>query len=148
MIIKDIMYPLLASVRSDQSYEEVARFLQNENLTGAPVLDAKGTLVGVISEKDLFEVLFPLYTSYSSSPTQYKSKDREKKILDIKNDPITKFMKSNIVTAHVDDPIMKIGGIMLAKGLHTVPVVDENNHILGMVDRGDIYHKIFQEYLR
>jgi CBS domain-containing protein len=45
----------VAAVRSDTSYREMAALLRSRRVSGLPVVDAEGIVVGVVSETDLLE---------------------------------------------------------------------------------------------
>ena len=50
---KDVMNPDVLSLRADMTVREAAVFLTGHQIAGAPVLDAKGHLEGVLSLTDL-----------------------------------------------------------------------------------------------
>jgi CBS domain-containing protein len=50
---KDVMNPDVLSVRDDLSLAALAEFLVDNEISGAPVADAEGRLVGVVSLTDL-----------------------------------------------------------------------------------------------
>jgi CBS domain-containing protein len=52
----DLMNPEVLTVREDMTARELARFLVNNEITGAPVENASGKLVGVVSLVDLAAV--------------------------------------------------------------------------------------------
>jgi CBS domain-containing protein len=49
----DVMSPDVISVRSDMDLRDLAKMFLDRRITGAPVVDARGGLVGVISQRDL-----------------------------------------------------------------------------------------------
>ena len=51
--VQDIMQTDVLSVRPDTTARELARILADEEISGMPVIDADGTLVGVVSQTDL-----------------------------------------------------------------------------------------------
>src|SRR5690606_5517481 len=51
--VQDVMTTDVVSVREDATFQEVARLLIGHGVSGMPVLDAAGRVVGVISEADL-----------------------------------------------------------------------------------------------
>jgi predicted transcriptional regulator len=54
-LVKDIMTTDVAAVRSDTPYREMAALLRSRRVSGLPVVDAEGIVVGVVSETDLLE---------------------------------------------------------------------------------------------
>ena len=51
--VREIMQTDVISVRSGTSVAELARLLDEEGISGVPVLDSAGTVVGVVSRTDL-----------------------------------------------------------------------------------------------
>jgi acetoin utilization protein AcuB len=58
--IKDIMTAEPFTVHPDLTVEETAQFLMEHKISGAPVVDEGGKVVGVITRDDLFKVLIAL----------------------------------------------------------------------------------------
>lgn len=54
-VAKDIMNPNVVSVTDTMDLREAAKIFMEEAITGAPVVDEMGTLVGVLSQSDLVE---------------------------------------------------------------------------------------------
>ena len=52
-LVKDIMTTDVVAVRSDASYREMTTLLRARRISGLPVVDAAGIVVGVVSETDL-----------------------------------------------------------------------------------------------
>jgi len=58
--VKDIMTRDVITVPPDYTVEETAQVLQKNRISGAPVVDVDGQLVGTITQTDLFRVLISL----------------------------------------------------------------------------------------
>ena len=58
--IKDIMSPNPISVPPDFTIEETAELLLSKKISGVPVVDDEGAIVGVITHSDLFKVIISL----------------------------------------------------------------------------------------
>lgn len=148
MKVKDIMLQNPPTLPHTTTYEEAASLLADRQLAGGIILDENGKLIGVITEKDLLAVLYPFAESYNKSPESYTdAEERERKILEIRRDPITKFAPKQFITTHPDTPILRIGAIMLSRGYHAVPVVDDSETLVGIIYRTDIYRRIAKKYL-
>lgn len=134
------------SIPKDATYEQVFKLLNDNNISGAPVVE-NGRIIGIVSEKDLFRVLFPYYTSYYNNPELYVDyEERENKIDEIRNHKVEIFMSRDFVHIHPDDPVLRAGALMLAKHVSRLPVV-ENGKLVGMIWRRDIYKTILQRKL-
>lgn len=58
--VKDIMTKNVITVPPDYTAEETAQVLLRNKISGAPVVDADGRLVGTITQADIFRVLISL----------------------------------------------------------------------------------------
>ncbi|MEI6494917.1 MAG: CBS domain-containing protein [bacterium] len=147
MKVRNVMKSPVVTIDEFSTYEEAAKILYDNQISGAPVIDGQGNLVGLLSEKDLFRVLFPFEKSFYDNPEAYLDfEKREQKINEIRHDVITPYISRKAVTIDPDTPIMKAGGLMLAKGIHRLPVL-ENGKVVGIVSRKDIFGRIFKNHL-
>ena len=55
--LADILLPLLSDIRGDMDQEEVAYQFQKYHLAQAPVMDAEGRLIGIITVDDMVDVI-------------------------------------------------------------------------------------------
>ena len=56
MKVKDIMTREVVSVLPGASIEEIAKVLVENKISGVPVVDDVGNLVGIVSEGDLLQI--------------------------------------------------------------------------------------------
>jgi CBS domain-containing protein len=144
MRVRDVMETSVVTIPVGTVYRDVVRRLREGAFSGAPVVDEKGALVGIVSEKDLFRLLYPRYKSFYEDTDLYLDFEaREVKAEEIAKHPVEMFMTKEVWSVEPDMPIMRAGALMLAKGVHRVPVL-ENGKIIGIVTRGVIYRKIFE----
>lgn len=148
MKVRDVMISPVITVSPTTSYEEAARTMHTNNISGVPVVDDKDKLLGIVSEKDLFRAMFPLYEEYAVTPETMVDKETlEEEVEAIRSRPIEKYMSRSVVTIGPDCPILSAGGMMLSHGLHRLPVV-EDNKLIGIVTREDIYGVILKKHLK
>lgn len=135
------------AIKKGTTYEEVFQIFDKNNISGAPVVDENESIIGIVSEKDLFRVLFPYYTSYYNNPELYVDyEERENKVDEIRHHKVEIFMSRDFVKVHPDDPVLRAGALMLAKNVSRLPVI-ENGKLLGMIWRRDIYRTILRKHL-
>lgn len=147
MKVRSVLEKNVITLRENTTYEEAAKILHDSEISGAPVLDEKNDLVGILSEKDLLKVLFPYYASFSTNPESYLDfEERENKIKEVRDKPISNFMAKKVISVDPETPIIKAAGTMLARGFHLLPVV-ENGKLIGIVSRENIYRAILRNHL-
>jgi len=148
MKVRDVMEADVVAVPVGTPYREVAKLLAAGSFSGAPVVDEQGNVVGIVSEKDLFRVLYPFYRSFYENPELYTdSEAREDKAVDIADHPVEKFMSATVWSVDPDMPVMRAGALMLAKGIHRMPVLQDGK-LIGIVTRSHIYRTLFLQKFR
>ena len=145
MYVRDIMVTDVVTVHKNDTYEDVVKRLHESSLNGCPVIDDDGSVVGIVSHKDLLRILFPYYDSYYRSPELYTDfADRESKANEIRNHRIETFMSSPVFSIRPDVPILHAAGMMLAHHVQRLPVI-ENGILVGMVNRNHILREVFRK---
>lgn len=147
MKVKDIMEKNIITATPDTTYQELAEILYKNDISGIPIVDKENVLVGFVSERDIFRILYPHYKSYYEQPEVYADLEgRELKVREIRKHRAEIFMTKDPVIVKPDDPIMKAGALMLAKNVSRFPVV-ENGRVVGIISRKMIYRAILEKYL-
>lgn len=148
MLVRDIMETVFVTIHEDATYKQVADILHESNQGCVFVLDGLDRLVGLVSEHDLFRVLFPYYQSYYLNPEQYTDPtERENKIEEVQDHPVKNFMCKHMHTATPDEPIMRAGATMLAKNIRRMPVI-EDGKMVGAISRRKIYRALYEQHLK
>ncbi len=148
MKVKDVMSTEVITITPDTTYEDAAKMLYENRHSGFPVVDSGGNIVGMLSEKNLFRGMYPSYEDFMADLEGHflSPESREERITEIRTRPVAEFMLKDVVTIHPDAPIMRAGGIMLARGFYRLPVVEDGS-IVGMVTRDKIFSNILKTYL-
>lgn len=149
MKIKDIFTPSeVHTCTPETTWSEAAALLTDKQLPAVPVVDVEGRVVGVLSEKDLFRALFPLYKDWMEAPHAYHDlESMEEEARSARERLVSEIMSPRTLTAELETPVLKVGALMSASGIHQVPVV-EGGKLIGMVGRKAIYHAILTKYFQ
>ena len=147
MEVHEIMNTKVVEIPKDLTLKEAAKVLIDNKISGAPVVDEHKNLVGIISEKDLFKSLYPDYTKYYTDQNLRADHNKiEEAIVAASKTKIENVMSTEVITVEPDDSVLRVGAIMMAKGIHRVVVI-KNNEILGIVSRRDVYSRVFEKVL-
>ena len=102
----------------DQNVSDALELMERYRISGVPIVDEKGKLVGIITNRDIrFE------------------KDTSKKIDEV-------MTKENLVTAKVDISMDEALEVMKQYKIEKLPLVDENNLLSGLITIKDIEKSI------
>ncbi len=143
MKVRDFVRRDLSAVERDTPVIQVIKLLDNSGLSSLPVVDEEGKVVGVISERDLIKALVPEYVDMLHSASFLPSLDRlAKKLREIGNHPVERYMTKEVVVVHLDDTDLHVADLMLRRGLKQLPVVDEKGHLIGLVRRIDLLSRL------
>lgn len=145
MKVGEIMQKEKICLRRGMLWHEAAKILVENNVSGAPVLDENENIIGIVSEKDLFRAIYPAYKDFYESPESHLDfSELEEEAKSVGSKKVEEFMSSRLITADPETPVLKIGALMVATGVHRVPVL-EGGKLVGMVGRRDIYKAILKE---
>jgi len=142
-VAKDIMVTNVITVTPQDDVNRVAHLLLEYHISGLPVVNSKGKLVGIISEADLVfqekKVRSPFFMVLFDSPIYL---ERPHRFLDeLKRSAAQKvkdLMSTKLHTVGPETGIADVATILAEKGINRVPVVDKEGKILGIITRQDI----------
>lgn len=114
---KDIMSTTVTTVHEYANVMEVIKLLVEHNVTGLPVVDDSGRLLGMVTEKDILMLL--LYDP------------------NVKGKTVTDLMTTEIIHFDEDENLMKIFESLVQSNFRRVPILSEGR-LVGIVSRRDI----------
>lgn len=126
----------------EDSVEDLARLLAERRISGVPVVDEEGRVLGVVTQSDLLkrtrEPTLPLALNildlhlFLETPGRFRQ--RLEKLL---GTTVRQVMSSPAVTVSPDTPVSELARLMEDKGIHTLPVV-EGGKLVGIVGKLDL----------
>jgi len=136
MLASDIMIKAILSVTPDHSIRHAARIMLDHRVSGLPVIDGSGKLVGILSEGDLLR-------RFELGPAAIKSEGRQSAEDYVRTHGwrVGDAMTSPVVTISATMPIDRIAALLSAKRIKRVPVIDDGK-VVGIVSRADILNGI------
>jgi len=139
MKVKDAVIYDISAVFEDETVETVIKLLSRQNLSGVPVVDHDMRVVGFVSESDLIKALVPSYFSLLRSASFIPDTNQLiRNVVKIKDRPISDFMNKPPVVVKEDDPLIVAADYLIRHGFKSLPVVDEDMQLVGIVRRIDI----------
>jgi len=126
-----IMTSAVLSIDVREPITEAIRLFAYYPIHHLPVVD-KSRIVGMLSTADMLKLeYFVPRGSIPTATTLINEKFR-----------IEQLMRTPVVTATLFDTIEESAARMSSKGIHALPVVNEANHLIGIVTTTDIIHAL------
>ncbi|MBF0456024.1 MAG: CBS domain-containing protein [Magnetococcales bacterium] len=148
LLVGEVMTRKVHTVRPTDPLRKVAKTLCAKKISGMPVVDKKNRLVGIISEKDILEAMYPGYEAFRKNPQMVNDFSAiEESYGDALQWTVEKLMIRTLFTVNETDPAIKAAVQMDIHNIQRLPVVDDQNSLLGFVSRGDIHKAIFKRHL-
>ncbi|MBB5346436.1 CBS domain-containing protein [Desulfoprunum benzoelyticum] len=142
----DIMTREVITVTLETTVQQLAQLLSAHGISGAPVIDQDGKVLGVVTESDLIDqnkkVHIPTVVTILDSFFFLENPDKmEQEMRKIAGATVADIYSSPAVTVSVETPVDEIATIMSEKNVHTLPVVDDGQ-IKGIIGKKDIIKTI------
>lgn len=119
---REVMTRNVKTVRRDSSLKEVAQLMKDEDCGVVPVVDERGSLVGIITDRDLVIRAF----TGGKTPDQLRAGD---------------VMTDDVECVHPDESIHSVIELMGKRQIRRIPVVDRDDRVLGIISMGDIANR-------
>ena len=135
MRAEDVMSHPVVTARPDQPVKEIAALLTKRGFTSAPVIDDDGHLVGMVTEADVLRDRIPvdprtrIWRDHDVEP-QHPAQT------------VAEVMSTPAVAITPGTDCAAIARMMLDDHVRTVPVVDGEHGVVGIVTRRDLLRTI------
>jgi CBS domain-containing protein len=133
-----VMTQAVVTVKPETSFKEAVRLLRQRRVSGLPVVDGEGNLVGIVSEADLLNKV------EKRDPDAYLLESRPHRLDRARSAAldVASAMSREVTTVQPDFPVALAAREMHTRGFKRLPVVDEKGKLVGIVSRGDLL-KVF-----
>lgn len=125
----DIMSRDVVSIGPNDSVDEAWALLARHKVKALPVVQADGTLAGIVSLHDFF------VGHGAPDPRRIPAMSTARWVSEI--------MTSRVRVARPEQPIADLVGLFSDGGLHHMPVVDGTQRVVGMVTQSDVVAALF-----
>jgi len=141
--VAEVMTQEVVTVLPETPVQTVIQLLTEKRISGLPVVNAEGKLVGVVSNSDLMwretgtnppaYVMLLDSVIYLENPARY-----ERDLHKVLGQTAGELMTANPITITPDRSLQEAARLMHDRDIHRLPVLDESNQLVGILTRGDI----------
>jgi CBS domain-containing protein len=143
-LVREVMSTPVSTLRPDDKVEQAADVLAAKDVGSLPVIDDDGKLLGILRDDDLIasesRVHVPTFINFlglgMAFPGEMKHLERELK--KIAGATVRDVMQTDPPAVTPDATLEDVATIMHDRGVNSVPVVDTDNKVVGIVARADV----------
>lgn len=122
MIARDIMTSKVCTIRPEASAQEAAQLLSQKRISGLPVVNPDGKIIGIVTEADII------------------SKVNQEGLL------VADIMSHEVIAVDEETSVSEIASLLTKRRIKRVPVV-EKGKLVGIVSRADIVNAVAQGHV-
>lgn len=138
--VSDVMTRSVVTIRYDADFAEAANLLTEHGVSGLPVVDGDGRVIGIVTEADVLamtgirkertfrDFILHLLGDRLARPKQGR------RLRDV--------MSAPAITTEPDADIREVALTMEEKRIKRLPVVDGQGRLIGVISRADIVRRI------
>ena len=127
VLVRDHMSTDLLTLDPDMDILRAAHTLIRNDVSGAPVVDKNGRLIGLLTERDFIRVV--MQAEYHAVPGGL----------------VKEFMSENPQTVSPDESILKVAQLFIDGRFRRYPVV-EKDRLVGLISRRDVMQAMGKHY--
>jgi CBS domain-containing protein len=122
LTVRDIMTHNIKAVSPESTLKEAAQIMRDENVGIVPVVDQNRRLLGVLTDRDIVVRV----VAEDRMPAQVR---------------VQEVMTEDVEVVTEDEEVRDVIELMGKKQIRRVPVVDQNDRLVGIVSLGDIANR-------
>jgi len=122
--VSDYMPDLLIRFTPDMNIFSAIDQMLEHKISGAPVVNAKGELIGILSQRDCLQNVI------------------KGSFYDDSADTVAHYMTSEVDTIMSDEDVVSVAQKMIRSNRRRFPVMDDTGHLVGMITLADILRVI------
>lgn len=126
IMAKDFMTTEIVTLAPEMDVLDAMRVLAVNRISGAPVLDTQGNLVGMLTERDCLRTV--VVASYHGERS---------------HGPVQEFMSREVQSVDADTSLLDLADLFVSKPYRSYPVL-RDNRLLGVISRQDVIRAILE----
>lgn len=149
-LVSAVMSAPVLSVTADSPLQEAVKLMSDHHISGLPVLDQAGVLVGELTEQDLMVresgfqpgpyVLLLDAVIYLRNPLNW-----DKEVHQVLGSTVAEVMNTKVHTCSAGLPLPAAAGLLHERSTQRLFVLDDAKRPVGVLTRGDVVRALAAE---
>lgn len=138
-----IMTEAVHVIKRNMTIGQVSHLMLRERVSGYPVVDEDGAVVGIVTMTDLFKLIDKMLKREDGlGLDEMKKNNFEEAIKIVKDKPVTALMSKDVKFLTPETPVTQIIEAVVEKNIHTFPVIKDGK-LAGIIGRRDVLNAVF-----
>jgi acetoin utilization protein AcuB len=129
MLVANWMTTDVITITPERSMMKASKLMKDKGISRLPVVDAEGRILGILSDRDIKD----------ASPSKATTLDMHELYYLLSEIKIQDIMTKKVVTIRDTETVEKAAVLMLDGNFGGLPVVDEQNKVVGIITDTDIF---------
>ena len=129
MLVANWMTKEVFTITPDRSMMKASKIMKDKSISCMPVVDEDGKVVGIVSDRDVKD----------ASPSKATTLDMHELYYLLSEVKVKDIMTKKVVTIRQDETVEKAATLMLEGHFGSLPVVDEENRLVGIMTDTDVF---------
>ncbi|MGH7547384.1 MAG: CBS domain-containing protein [Gemmatimonadales bacterium] len=143
LLVRDIMTPQAVTVGPDRTLGEVAGMMIERDIRAVPVVDDAGSLLGMVTHRELLRYLLPDYLHRTKSG-EFRAVTRpqlQRGSADPRLTPVKEAMARSVLCVSDEQTLSDVANLMNSKEVDRFPVV-RGGVVVGFLTRADVIRRL------
>lgn len=129
MLVANWMTTNVITITPEHSMMKASKLMKDKGISRLPVVDESGRIVGIVSDRDVKD----------ASPSKATTLDVHELYYLLSEIKIADIMTKKVVTIRDTETVEKAAVLMLEGNFGGLPVVNEEDHVVGIITDTDIF---------
>lgn len=140
ILAEDIMTEEVFAIKPHMTIGDLTHIMLRQGFNGFPVIDEEDALIGIVTFTDLYRLIG---TMAITEGVLESTTSIHEAIEDMKTLPVSKIMTTNVKTITPKTTLSQIIEMVVIQKIHTFPVLDKANKVVGILGREDVLNATF-----
>jgi CBS domain-containing protein len=139
----------LITVKPTTVIKDLWKIIFSNHINSVVVVDNNKKLIGIVAKDDLLSMLYPKYNEFIAdfeSSADFEAMERE--VINIGRIPVSDIMCKKVVYTRHDTLLMRALSRMIVHHVDQLPVLSENDQVIGILTKGDIFYALFKNKIQ
>jgi acetoin utilization protein AcuB len=136
MFVRDRMSSPAVTIKPDTPFQDALKLMHDHQFRRLPVVDKKGELVGIVSERDLLYVSPSKAISLNVWELHYLLSKVE----------VREIMTEDVITTTPDTPLEDAAHLMAENKIGGLPVVNQKDRVVGVITETDVFGSLVEMF--